>query len=344
MKSLLFTIFLLFICTKSIAQAFSQPAEYLEFMSQESELIAKSTWKYTLAVAHSKSPRKIDNTRKGLVKSIQNTRKKIENLKDGYKGDIEYRDQMIAYLTISENHINADYDKIIDLQEVAEQSYDYMEAYILARELINNKINAELDKLNTNQKLFANKYGMQVSESKTELSKKMVISNEVFSNQTELYLIFFKTNSTDSNLMKAIAAKDLSAIQQNTAALEQFVAEGFEKLKTFKAYKNDPELVNATKKAMDFYQKEATEYVPKVLSFLMLNEKMTESNAAINNKEVKSRSKEAIDTFNKLVNEVNKEVGNYNKLNAKYTNEKNLMVNNWSAASTRFVSKHVPKD
>jgi hypothetical protein len=344
MKVTISTLLLLFTLTSGFAQEFKSPVDYLEFMAKESDIISRNTWKYTLAVAHSKSARKIDATRKGLVKSIQNAQKKVESLKNGYNGDIEYRDQMITYLTISENQINQEYDKIIDMQEVAEQSYDYMEAYILARELVNEKINSEVDKLNTNQKLFANKYGIQISESNSELSKKMKISNEVFDNQTELYLIFFKGNITDFNLMKATQDKDLSAIQQNAAALQQFAEEGLTKLKTFKSYKNDPSLVNATKKAMEFYQKEAAELAPKITSFLMLNEKMEESNTTMNNKKPKNRTKEEVDAFNKLVNDVNKEIGNYNKLNAKFNTDKSMIVNNWNAASDSFVSKHVPKD
>jgi len=344
MKLTLSTLLLLFTVTSSFAQDFKKPLDYLDFMAKESDIISKNTWKYTLAVAHSKSARKIDNTRKGLVKSIQNAKKKIENLKDGYNGDVEYRDQMITYLTISENHINEEYDKIIDMQEVAEQSYDYMEAYILARDMVNEKINSEVDKLNANQKIFANKYGIQISESNSELSKKMKISNDVFENQTQLYLIFFKTNITDANLMKATQAKDLGAIQQNAAALQQFVEEGLLKLKIFQAYKNDPSLVNATKKAMEFYQKEATELAPKIISFLMLNEKMEESSTAMNNKSAKNRTKEEVDAFNKLVNEVNKEVDNYNKLTTKFNTDKNAMINNWNTASENFVSKHVPND
>lgn len=344
MKTTISAIILFFSLCTAFAQEFKQPVDYLEFMAKESDVIARNTWKYTLAVAHSKSARKIDNTRKSLVKSIQNAKSRIENLKDGYKGDVEYRDQMVAYLSISENHINEEYDKIIDMQEVADQSYDYMEAYILAREMVNEKINEEVDKLNANQKIFANKYGIQISESSSELSKKMKISNEVFDNQTELYLIFFKTNITDANLMKAVQEKDLSAIQQNAAALEQFADEGLLKLKAFKPFKNDPLLVNATVKAMELYKKEASEFAPKIISFLMLNEKMEESNTAMNNKSAKNRTKEEVDAFNKLVNEVNKEVGNYNKLTSKFNTDKNAMINNWNTASENFVSKHVPND
>jgi Na+-translocating ferredoxin:NAD+ oxidoreductase RnfC subunit len=202
MKPTLSALLLLF-TLGTTAQEFKTPVDYLDHIAKETEVISRTTWKYTLAVAHSKSARKIDNSRKTLVKSIQNAKKKIAALRDGYKGDVEYRDQMLAYLTISENQINEEYDKIIDMQEVAEQSYDFMEAYILARDLVNEKINAEIDKLNTNQKVFANKYGIQISENTTDLAKKMKVSNEVFKNQTDLYLIFFKTNVTDAYLMEA---------------------------------------------------------------------------------------------------------------------------------------------
>jgi hypothetical protein len=76
----------------------------------------------------------------------------------------------------------------------------------------------------------------------------------------------------------------------------------------------------------------------------MLNEKMSESNVAMNSKAPKDKTNEEINAFNKLVSEVNKEIGNYNKLNIQLTEDKNLMINNWNVASQRFVSKHVPKE
>ena len=73
------------------AQEFNTPVDYLSHIGKEQDLIAKSTWKYTKTVAHSKSARRIDNTRKQLVTSIQNATKKISAIKDGYKGDQEYK-------------------------------------------------------------------------------------------------------------------------------------------------------------------------------------------------------------------------------------------------------------
>lgn len=334
-------LFVLFISFTAFAQDFKTPVEYLAFIGKEHNAISASTWKYTKAVAHSKSARKIDNTRKNLIKSIQAASRKISGT-NGYKGDTEFRDQLLAYLSISESYINDDYAKIIDMQEVAEQSYDLMEAYILARDLVNKKINDEVEKVNNYQKTFADKYGIKISDEETELGKKMAISNEVFNHQSDMYLLFFKVYITDANLMQSIEAKDVSAIQQNTAALEQFADEGLEKLKGLKTYKNDPLLINATKKVLEFYKKEAVEFGPKAVDFLMLNEKVTDTKKALEAK--KAPTKEEITAFNKMVADVNKAGTEYNKLNTKFFNDKNSAINSWNNASEGFVSKHVPKD
>lgn len=334
-------LLVLFISFTTFAQDFKTPVEYLNFIGKEHNAISASTWKYTKAVAHSKRARKIDNTRKDLLKSIQTASKKI-SATNGYKGDTEYRDQLLSYLSISESYINDDYAKIIDMQEVAEQSYDLMEAYILARDLVNKKINDEVEKVNSYQKAFADKYGVKITDEETELGKKMAISNEVFNHQSDMYLLFFKVYITDANLMQSIEAKDISAIQQNTAALEQFANEGLEKLKGLKTYKNDPLLINATKKVLEFYKKEAVEFGPKAVDFLMLNEKVTDTKKALEAK--KAPTKEEITAFNKMVADVNKASAEYNKLNTKFFNDKNSAINSWNTASDGFVSKHVPKD
>ncbi|POY35518.1 hypothetical protein C3L50_15995 [Flavobacterium alvei] len=344
MKTFLTAFVFFLIATLSNAQEFKTPVDYLNYIDKETDIISKSTWKYTTTVAHTKNARRIDANRKSLIKSIQNATKKIEALKDGYKGDVEYRDQLLAYLSISEKQINQEYEKIIDMQEVAEQSYDEMEAYIMTRDLVNKKINEEIEKLNANQKIFANKYNIQIGEDTSELGKKMKLSNEVFENQTQLYLIFFKVNYTESVLSKAIESNDISAIQQNSNALEQYSNEGMEKLKTFKPFKNDMSLVLATKKVLEFTKKEALELAPTTVSFMMLNQKFQESKKVIDNKSASSRTKEEIDNFNKLVNEVNNEVGNYNKTINEFNVNRSNTINNWNVTSENFIAKYVPID
>ncbi|WP_162128301.1 LIC11966 family surface protein [Flavobacterium phycosphaerae] len=341
-KLLLAFIFLMSLSIQ--AQEFKTPVDYLSYIGKEQDNISKSMWKYTSAVAHSKSARRIDNTRKQLVKSIQAARKKIEDLKDGYKSDLDYRDKVIAFLNISEKNINEEYDKIIDMQEVAEQSYDLMEAYIMTRDLVNAKIDAEFEKVSLAQKEFAAKYNINLTEGTSEIGQKMKISSEVFNYHTQLYLIFFKANITDLNLSAAIEKKDLGVIQQNNNALAQYVEEGLEKLKTIKPFQNDNTMVIATKNALEYYKKQAQQYVPKVVDFLMFNEKFDTARKSMEAKSDKDRTKEEIDNFNGMVKQINKGIEDYNKGNNVNYQEKNKAISNWNNTGENFISSHVPVD
>lgn len=326
------------------AQEFKSPVDYLTFIEKEQSLISKSTWKYTTAVAHSKSARRIDNTRKQLVKSIDVAQKKISALKEGYKGDVAYKDQVLQYMDICKKNLNEEYDKLIDMQEVAEQSYDAMEAYLVMRDLINEKLDAENEKVNNAFNSFALKYNITITEGNSELAKKIKLSNEVFDYHTALYLIFFKVSFTDVNLDNAIKNKDLSAIQQNANTLTQYADEGLEKLKAIKPYQGDSSMITITKKALEFYKKEAQQYVPKMIDFIMFNDKFENAKKTLEAKKANDRSKEEIENYNAMVKQVNKEIDTYNKLNTVNFQEKNTMLNDWNNSGEKFISSHVPVD
>ncbi len=326
----------------AIAQEFKNPVEYLNYINKEQGNISKSTWKYTQAVAHSKSARKVDATRKQLVKSIEAANTKIGALKEGYKGDVEYKNQVMEYFDVCKKNLNEEYDKIINMQEVAEQSYDAMEAYLMTRDLINQKLVSENEKVNNAFKSFALKYNITLNEGDTELGKKIKISNEVFDYHTALYLIFFKANFTDINLSNAIEKKDLSAIQQNSNTLIQYAEEGLEKIKTIPPYNKDASILNATKKTLEYYKKEAQQYVPTVVNFLMFNDKFENAKKSIDSKSQKDRTKEEIDNYNGMVKQVNKEIDTFNKVSNANVQEKNMIINSWDATGENFINSQVP--
>lgn len=340
-----FVILLLFaINLIAHSQEFKTPVEYLTYIEKEQSLISKSTWKYTTAVAHSKSARRIDATRKQLIKSIQNAKKKIGTIKNGYNGDTEYQNQTIQYFDFCEKNLNEEYDKIIDMQEVAEQSYDAMEAYLLARDMVNEKLDSENEKAKNAFNAFALKHNITITDSESELNKKFKISNEVFDYHTVLYLLFFKVNFTDMTLAKSIEAKDMVAIQQNANTLIQYADEGLEKIKKISSYNNDSSLIAATKKALEYYKKEAEVYAPKVTAFLMFNDKFENAKKTIESKSQKDRTNEEINNFNEMVKQINKEIGNYNTSSNSNFQENTTTVNNWNSVADNFISKHVPAD
>ena len=335
-------ILLLFVVTSISAQSFKNASEYLDFVGEEQQEITKNMWKYTKAVAHSKSDRSIDGKRKKLLKTIDQAIAKITKA-DGF-GDGDYKEKVLKHMTFNKNLLNQDYAKIIDMKEVAEQSYDAMEAYILAQELADQKMEESQQEYEKNFYEFAAKHNIEIIESQSDLGKKMKISNEVFEHYHDMYLTYFKVYINEIHLMDAIEKNDISAIQQNANALVAAAKEGLEILNTKTVYKKDQSIINATKKAFEFFIDEGENQIPKITEFLIINEDFEKIKATLEQTNERERTKEQIDNYNKKVKDVNKGANNYNKVNAELNAKRQNAINGLNNANANFLSKHIPKD
>ncbi|WP_420574241.1 LIC11966 family surface protein [Kordia sp.] len=327
----------------STAQNFKNANDYLSFIGKENKKISKSMWKYTKSVAHSKSARRIEGDRKRLIKSIERAMIKIRKAKS-FTGEDDYKKQVLDYMDLRTSLLKNDYAKIVDMKEVAEQSYDFMEAYILAQKLADERMQEAQETYENAQKDFAARNNIRLIESETELGRKMKISNEVFEHKNEVYLVFFKSNIQERFMLNALSSNDISAIQQNANALQTFAEEGLQALDTLTIYKEDTSLIEATKKALEFYLDETKNEVPKMLEFFLLNEKFTAIKEAIDKKRPKERTKKEIDQYNAMANDINKAIVDFNKRNETLNKKRTKIINQWNEASAKFLSRHIPKE
>ena len=338
----LLTVFILLIAYTTHSQSFKNASEYLDFIATEQESVTKNMWKYTKAIAHSKNDRTINAKRNVLLKTVEKAIAKIENA-DGYDGE-DYKKQVLTYMRLNESLLNQDYAKIIDMKEVAEQSYDAMEAYVLARELADQKMEDAYNEYDTNFRLFATKHNISIVESETDLGNKMKISNQVFNHYNELYLIYFKVSINEMYLIDALSKNDVGAIQQNANALSQTAKEGLEILKTVELYKNDKSIAEVTKDAFEFFIDEADNQVPQLTEFLILNEDFETIKNTLEKTPERKQTKEQIDTYNKKVKDINKAVDNYNKVNTKLNKDRQNIINKLNTTNENFLAKHIPND
>ncbi|WP_452221963.1 hypothetical protein [Lacinutrix salivirga] len=339
-KFLLLAIFL--ITFSAQAQKFKTPVDYLNFVGKELNTITKNNWKYTKAIAHSKSAKTIKGKRNVLVKSVQKALLKLQRA-EGYDGD-EFKNQVLALMRLNENMLNQDYAKIIDMKEVAEQSYDLMEAYLLARELADKKMTEAQELYEQQFQAFADKYNVNIIENESDLSKNMKLSNEVFKIYNDMYLLNFKVRINEIYLWDAISKQDVSAIQQNANALKTSAIEGLTLLKTAPIYKNDKSLIENTKETFEFYIEEVDKYIPQIVDFYVLSEDVKSLQETIEKTPQKKRTKEQVDGFNKKVKEVNKAISNYNKVNKTLNAKRQKIVEQLNATNSKFLSKHIPND
>lgn len=326
------------------AQQFNDAVSYLEFINTENDLINNNVWQYTKAVAHETNPGKIENTRKELIKQIEESKKKILNI-TSYNNDDDYKNQFINFLNIYENIMNNDYANIVNMKEIAEQSYDYMEAYILMQEQVDKKMEQALDSIHMGMVTFTKKYDIKLLDApESDLAKKMKISNDVFQHKNDIYLPFFKANFQEGELIEGLSSNNVGIIQQKASTLSQFAHEGLDSLSAIAPYKKDNSLIMATKNILLFYVNEAEVKVPEMINFFLMKDKLDKLRETIENKKASERNNEEIQEYNKLVEQMNQRTELYNKTNNELNKTRSNLLAEWEKTSSNFLSRHIPKN
>ena len=338
----IFTLAALVLALNSTAQSSTNPGEYMNYFSVEYLQIQKDMWDYTRSVSHGKSARKVEKRRAELIQTTSTAKNKAKRAKP-FKENARYRDSVIHYFELIDIVLREDYAKIVDMEAIAEQSYDAMEAYMMARDMASDKMKEAGEMINREHKAFADENDVTIIEGEdSKLDGKMEIANKVYAHYNEVYLIFFKSYKQEMYLLEAIGQQDISAIEQNRNALISTVEEGMEKLKDVTLYLGDKSMIEATRNLLKFYQKEADNDVDVVLEYFEANENFAKIKTAFEAKKEKNRTQEDFDTFNGAVNSINEAVNTYNSGNEAANKERSTKIDDWNKAAEKFTGKHVP--
>src|SRR5688572_23498108 len=255
-KRLLLILVVSFACSPFVAICqYENAGDYLSYINKKSEQLTAKYLAYLSAVSHGKSARKVEKRRIEVVNSINETRYDIMGMPP-WKGDRTLKDTTVAYLKILNSVFNEDYGKIVNMEEIAEQSYDAMEAYLLAQEKANEKLNQAAKKQHDMQKQFADKHGVKLIEGESELEAKMELASKVMGHYNEVYLIFFKCHKQEAYLLEAVNKNNINAIEQNINSLQSCTEAGLDKLKELKGYNNDATVIVAARNMLYFFRDE----------------------------------------------------------------------------------------
>ena len=338
---ILFLVFTLAICSQhASSQSFENVGQYLDHITKASQKISLMNLSYLSAVGHNKSAKKVDKRRQELINNIFNTRLEIQGMPP-WKGDRSYRDTTVAYFKLMYNVFNEDFAKIVNMEEIAEQSYDAMEAYMLAQEKAGEKLQEASAKHQRTQKEFAEKYQITLIENTSELESKSKQAGELMKHYNELYLIFFKAYKQEAYVMDALESKKITSIEQSNNAMASFAVEGLQKLKNLKGYNNDGSLIVACRESLQFYKEEA-EKMKFATEFLMKEEAFAKMKKALDSKPASQRTQKDIDDFNKGANDINKAVNTYNTTNNLLNKERTRALNNWNNTIKTYLDNHMP--
>jgi hypothetical protein len=316
------------------------PVNYLQQFSKINTTINEKYLSYISGASHGKSAKKVEKRRQQLLKEIGEAASKVEML-PYFKGDKKFWETSRDYYVLLNKVFNDDFTSIINMEEVAEQSYDAMEAYLLAKELASQKLDEAQKKLNDAEKLFAKENNVNLIESSSDLGNKLEQSNKVNQYHKVIYLVFFKCYKQDQYVSDAIQAQQINALEQSTSSLLSFANEGLAKLATLSTFNGDNSLLEAAKAALTYYKNQAEKVVPNITSFMLkkeLFEKLKNEMEAKGN----ARTNKDIEEYNKQVAALNAGVATYNTLSKEITKTKNDMLNNWNKAETAFFHTYMP--
>lgn len=332
--------FMLLTANPSFAQAFENAGQYMDHIGKANQQLTEKYLVYLSGMSHGKSARKVEKRRLEVLQAISDTKFSIMGMPP-YKGDRTLKDTTVAYLKILNNVFNEDYGKIVNMEEIAEQSYDLMEAYMLAQEKASEKLQQASDRQNEMQKQFAAKHNITIIESKSASEAKMKIASEVMKHYDEIYLIFFKSYKQEAYLMEALNQKKVNSIEQNLNSLQSYSEQGLEKLKELRGYNNDGSLIIACRNLLLFYKEEAKKG-SALTDYYLKEENFTKLKKQFDSKSGSKRTQQDIDQFNKAVSDINAASKTYNEINNDLNKQRNTIQNAWNNAVKNFMDEYIP--
>jgi hypothetical protein len=320
------------------AQGNSSPVDYLASISNQEKVLNQKYLNYMSAASHGRRMKKIERKRTELINSIDEIRAKINDL-PSYNGDRTLRDSAVNYLKIMYKLFNEDYANLVNMEEIAEQSYDLMEAYLLAQQKAGEKLKQAAASYENTHKTFAKNNNITLIESTSEMGKKLDMVAKVQGYYNKIYLIFFKAYKQEVYLVDALKTNNANAVEQNRNSLAQYAAEGIEKLKELNGLNSDKSVENACRKVLEFYKTEAEKDFEVISEFLLTAENFEKAKKAF---ESSSKSRDDAEVYNKAVSNINKLTDKYNATNTQLNNKRNELLNSYESAVNIFMDTHMP--
>jgi len=342
MKHFLFalTLFLVSIAC-SLAQSLSPAQSYLENISKQGQLISKKYMSYMSEAAHGNKLKKLEQKRKELLNTLRGVQSNAVRLKP-FNGDTTLKKNYERYITIMNSVFNEDYGKIVNMEEIAEESYDQMEAYLLAQERAEEKLNEAYVQFDQAYDQFAANNNINLIQSEDKMSRRLKKIGDANQYYHRKYLVFFKVYKQEAYLLDAISKKDVNGIEQNKSTLLKYAVEGLAKLDTAKPFQRDQSLIAAAKKYAQFAKMES-EKIGVVTEYILRMDEFEKIKKAFDTRS-KTKSQAEVNEFNQQVDQANKLIGKYNQQMQQLDKSRAQALNAWNSSVKEFFESYIPKE
>ncbi|MBX3102193.1 MAG: hypothetical protein KF690_06775 [Bacteroidetes bacterium] len=303
---------LLYLCATGTimrAQQFEHPVEYNNFLIEKQNAVMQANLDYFSKLVHSNSARKIEKRRLEVLANINTALQSFQ--KASYKGSGGEEMQKEAFMVITryKQLFEVDLLEVVKLSDHCEDSYQAMELYYAAQDAAEQKLKDAAGQFDAAQQKFAEIHNIKIIETEGKNTDKIERASKVSKYQRKIYLSYFRISKDNGRLMKALEAKDVSAMQKEITALQQDVMVTLSELKAMTAFEGE-----------DGYRQAALE-AAKYLDGMANNDYKVL--IAFHEKPEKSRVQKDVDAYNAVIGKMNKE-GNRHINNMNTTQQKLL--------------------
>ncbi len=323
------------------AQNYDDPGVYVKAINKTQADFNKAYMSYISAAWHSNRAMKIEKLRQQVIEDLTTCRYKLIDI-PYYKHDNSLRQSNIDYLWLMNKVFNDDYSHLVDMEALVDQSFDKMELYLLLQEKINDTLKAATDRMDVAEKSFATKYNVTLTDDKSQLTQKMELANKVSKYHDKVYLLFFKCEWQESQVMDNMGKKNITKTEQARSALLKYANDGLAGLDSLASYDNDPIIADACRQSLAFYKKEAETEFTKISDFLLKEEEFTKIKAAYDAKPQNTRTQQDTDAYKKAEADLNTSFAVANQTFKGIIADRNKVIINWNNAEEKFSNKYMP--
>ncbi len=342
------TLIILLLCRSFPSGAQELPVEYYKNAREYYDVfrsvfagIQEKSWDYTRAAAHGRSSTRTEEKRKEVTAAIENGIVRIFELLP-YDGSTALRDSALRFLRMQYAVSNEDFSRLVNMEKIAEHSYDAMEAYMQAREMADARAKQAGDMFNIEFANFVTRYNITPTP-ETEAEKKLAAASKVYEYYNSLYRVFFNCYKQESYLMEAMNKNDVSGIEQNRDALGKISSKALSDLLAMPAFREDQELKRSLEQVLLFYKDEAENKLKDISLFFVASDNFQKVILSFNATAAAEHSVEESMLFNKALSEHKATTENFMKLSAQVDKDRRKVLLEWHEACETFIKKHIPR-
>ncbi len=307
------TIILALLTYASVGQKMTA-VDHMQALNQDVDQINRDTWDYIRQASRGRSASKVEKRRVELAQTIKSAKYRVSQVRS-YQGDYSLKKSYGSYLNLSYIVINNDYKKIVDMERVAEETYDDMEAYILTKELVNAKMDSAFAVFKLARETYATKYNIVLTEGEGRISKKIKNAGDINIYANRIYLILYQSQWYENQMILAISENRIGDLEQFRQTLAATSSEGLEEIRSIGAYKSSSTLKTSCIYNLKFFQTEANDYIPSMISFFTLQDKVNTMKQNVESKKRNQLTNDEITAYNNAINELNNSINKFNSTN-----------------------------